>query len=276
MPLHRFGLTTTGSSMNTTAPAPATDLPQPSPDWALFLDFDGTLVEIADQPDGVEVAPELPDLLNRLHTALGGAVALVSGRGLDDIDQMLETPGIAAAGQHGLERRNADGRRITATIDHTALDDIVGALQPSVAAHPGTRLEPKGMTVALHYRNAPEAESDARAIVASLMERHGDGFHVQEGKMVLEVKPKGSTKGTVVEQFLTESPFAGRTPVFVGDDVTDEDGFRVVNRHGGISIQVGTRLPTDATSRIASVTDLHRWLARMADSLDGAAGHPAR
>jgi trehalose 6-phosphate phosphatase len=91
--------------------------------------------------------------------------------------------------------------------------------------------------------------------------------------MVLEVKPKGSTKGTVVEQFLTEPPFAGRTPVFIGDDVTDEDGFRAVNRHGGHSIQVGTRLPTDATCRIASVGDLHRWLSRMADGLDGAAGN---
>jgi trehalose 6-phosphate phosphatase len=258
--------------MNTTAPHLATDLPQPSPDWALFLDFDGTLVEIAPQPDSVEVAPELPDLLTRLHSALGGAVALVSGRGIDDIDRMLRTPGIAAAGQHGLERRDADGRRITATIDQAALDDIIRSLQPFVASHPGTRLEPKGMTVALHYRNAPEAESDARAIVANLMERHGGDFHVQEGKMVLEVKPKGSTKGTVVEQFLTEPPFAGRIPVFIGDDVTDEDGFRAANRNGGLSIQIGTRLPTDATSRIASVTDLHRWLARMADNLDGAAG----
>jgi len=269
-------MTMTGFSMNTTAPDLATDLPQPSPDWALFLDFDGTLVEIADQPDAVVVAPELPDLLNRLHAALAGAVALVSGRGLDDIDRMLGTPGIAATGQHGLERRDADGRRITATIDHTALDDITRTLQPFVAAHPGTRLEPKGMTVALHYRNAPEAESDARAIVASLMERHGDGFHVQEGKMVLEVKPKGSTKGTVVEQFLTEPPFAGRTPIFIGDDVTDEDGFIAVNRRGGVSIQVGTRLPTEATSRIASVTDLHRWLARVAESLAGQGGHPTR
>jgi trehalose 6-phosphate phosphatase len=251
---------------------PATNLPQPSPDWALFLDFDGTLVEIADQPDGVEVATELPGLLNRLHKALGGAVALVSGRGLDDIDGMLGVPGLAAAGQHGLERRDSEGRRITATIDRAALDEIVASLKPFVAAHPGTRLEPKGMTVALHYRNAPEAEGDARAIVAGLMERHGSGFHVQEGKMVLEVKPKGSTKGTVVEQFLTEPPFAGRTPVFIGDDVTDEDGFRAVNRHGGISIQVGTRLPTDATSRIGSVTELHRWLSRMAESLDGNAG----
>jgi trehalose 6-phosphate phosphatase len=252
------------------APAIATELPRPSPDWALFLDFDGTLVEIAAQPDGVTVAPELPGLLTRLHAALGGAVALVSGRGLDDIDRLLGMPQIASAGQHGLERRDASGRRITATIDHTALDEIIRSLQPFVASHPGTRLEPKGMTVALHFRNAPDAESDARATVASLMERHGDGFHVQEGKMVLEVKPKGSTKGTVVEQFLAEPPFADRTPVFIGDDVTDEDGFRAVNRRGGLSIQVGARLPTEATSRIGSVIDLHRWLASVADSLTGA------
>jgi trehalose 6-phosphate phosphatase len=256
--------------MDTNASPTATDLPHPSPDWALFLDFDGTLVEIAAQPDGVTVATELPDLLTRLQAALGGALALVSGRGLDDIDRLLGEPGIAAAGQHGLERRNAGGQRTTATIDRTALDEITRSLQTFVDSHPGTRLEPKGMTVALHFRNAPDAEKDARAATAALMERHGDAFHVQEGKMVLEVKPKGSTKGTVVEQFLAEPPFAGRTPVFIGDDVTDEDGFRVVNRHGGLSIQVGARLPTEATSRIGSVTDLHRWLASIADSLSGA------
>ncbi|UEM19860.1 trehalose-phosphatase [Skermanella mucosa] len=246
---------------------PMTELPAPSPDWALFLDFDGTLVDIAAQPDGVQVAPGLPELLTRLHGALGGAVALVSGRGLDDIDRLLGRLPLAAAGQHGLERRDAEGRRVTASIDRTALAEITKGLEEFVAAHPGTRLEPKGMTVALHFRNAPEAEADARAATVALMERFGDGFHVQEGKMVLEVKPKGSTKGTVVEQLLAEPPFAGRTPVFVGDDVTDEDGFRVANAHGGLSIQIGTRLPTEARTRIPSVPDLHRWLADMADRL---------
>jgi trehalose 6-phosphate phosphatase len=248
----------------------STDLPAPAPDWALFLDFDGTLVDIAPQPDAVRVTPGLPELLQRLHQALDGAVAVISGRAIDDIDRWLSPARLPAAGQHGLEQRRTLDELTRAAVDQEALATICADLERFAADHPGTRLEPKGMTVALHYRNAPEAESDARAIVASLMERHGDGFHVQEGKMVLEVKPKGSTKGTVVEQFLTEPPFAGRMPVFIGDDVTDEDGFIVANRHGGISIQVGTRLPTDATSRIASVTDLHRWLALAAESLTGA------
>src|SRR5690349_12791017 len=173
---------------------PPTDLPAPSRDWALFLDFDGTLVEIASQPDSVTVAPELPDLLARLHGALGGAVALVSGRGLDDLDRLLGPLPLAAAGQHGLERRDGAGRRTAAVIDRDALDAIQRALDRFVSSHPGTRLEPKGMTVALHFRNAPEAEEAARAATASLMEEYGGGFHVQEGKMVLEVKPHGTTK----------------------------------------------------------------------------------
>jgi trehalose 6-phosphate phosphatase len=247
---------------------PSADLPAPSRDWALFLDFDGTLVEIASQPDGVVVAPELPGLLARLHDALNGAVALVSGRGLDDLDRLLGRLPLAAAGQHGLERRDGTGRRTTAEIDRDALDVIQQALSRFVSSHPGTRLEPKGMTVALHFRNAPEAEEAARAATAGLMERYGAGFHVQEGKMVLEVKPKGSTKGTVVEQLLAEPPFAGRTPLFIGDDITDEDGFRIVNRLGGVSIQIGTRLPTEARARIPSVADLHAWLAGVADRLE--------
>jgi trehalose 6-phosphate phosphatase len=251
-----------------------TDLPPPSPNWALFLDFDGTLVEIASQPDGVEVAAGLPELLSRLNDTLGGAVALVSGRGLDDIDRLLGANSLAAAGQHGLERRDSAGRRTTATIDRGALADITETLERFVATHPGTRLEPKGMTVALHFRNAPAAEAEARAVTSGLMERHGDAFHVQEGKMVLEVKPKGSTKGTVVEHLLTEPPFAGRVPVFIGDDVTDEDGFRVVNDHGGLSIQIGTRLPTAARARIASVGELHAWLGDIADRLAPAAIRP--
>ena len=171
-------------------------------------------------------------------------MALVSGRGLDDIDRMLghpDWPPPVSTDWSGAMRMAGGSPRRSTTPPWTTSS---ASLKPFVAAHPGTRLEPKGMTVALHYRNAPEAESDARAIVASLMERHGAGFHVQEGKMVLEVKPKGSTKGTVVEQFLTEPPFAGRTPVFIGDDVTDEDGFRAVNRHGGI-FHPGRHPPAD-------------------------------
>jgi trehalose 6-phosphate phosphatase len=246
----------------------STDLPAPAPDWALFLDFDGTLVDIAPQPDAVRVTPGLPELLQRLHQALDGAVAVISGRAIDDIDRWLSPARLPAAGQHGLEQRRTLDELTRAAVDQEALATICADLERFAADHPGTRLEPKGMTVALHFRNAPAAADDAHAAMERLMVRFGDRFHVQSGKMVLEVKPRGSDKGTAIERFLEAPPFAGRIPVFIGDDVTDEDGFRAANRRGGLSIQVGAREPTDARIRIASVGALYDWLEKSAAELE--------
>ncbi|HEV7368685.1 trehalose-phosphatase [Arenibaculum sp.] len=247
-------------------PAPLTDLPLDRR-WALFLDFDGTLVDIAPRPDAVRVADGLPDLLAELGARLGGALALVSGRPIAELDRFLAPALLPAGGQHGLEWRDADGARHEAEIDRAALAEIRAELEAFVEDAPGTRLEAKSMSVALHYRQAPEFEAAALEVVERLATRYAEGFHVQGGKMVLEVKPRGADKGTVVERFLAAPPFAGRVPVYVGDDLTDEHGFVAVEGRGGIAIQVGAREPTVARWRTPTVGDLHLWLGSLAAHL---------
>lgn len=237
------------------------------PDWALFLDVDGTLVDIASDPDAIRLDPRVPVLLAALTGALGGAVAIVSGRAIDELDRLLGSPTLPVAGQHGLERRTAAGVVERASPDREALIAMAEALDAFVLTAPGIRLEKKEMSVALHYRQAPEREDDARTLVVDLVERHGESFHVQEGKMVLEIKPKGVTKGTAVEAFLEETPFKGRIPVFIGDDLTDEDGFLAAHARGGLSILVGDRSPTGAHYRVRSVAALHDWLETVSDTL---------
>lgn len=247
-------------------PAPLIDLPLDRR-WALFLDFDGTLVDIAPRPDAVRVADGLADLLAGLRDGLGGALALVSGRPIAELDRFLAPAVLPAGGQHGLEWRDVAGIHREVEIDRAALAEIRAELAAFAGEAPGTRLEAKSMSVALHYRQAPEFEAPARAIVERLARHYAERFHVQAGKMVLEIKPRGADKGTVVERFLAAPPFYGRVPVYVGDDLTDEHGFVTVDGLGGIAIQVGTREPTAARWRTHDVADLHRWLGRLAAHL---------
>jgi len=227
--------------------------------WSFFLDVDGTLVEYASHPDGVRVTPELLELLRRLHGVAGGAVALISGRSVADIDRLFAPLSLPAAGQHGTERRGADG----ATSRHGPAIEMLGQAAADLvrltAGHSGLVSENKGMTLALHYRLAPAlravAEREMRAIAARL----GDAFELQTGKFVVEIKPSGKDKGGAIAEFAAESPFADRRPVFIGDDLTDEPGFEVVNRIGGHSIKVGPGI-TRARWRLFDATAVRRWL----------------
>ena len=214
-------------------------LPAWDPDWALFLDVDGTLLEIESHPDDVRAGPRLQALLARIAGALDGALALVSGRSIASLDRIFAPLVLPAAGLHGLERRGADGRVHYPAGFATRMSEARGSLIAFVEGHPGLLLEDKGAALALHYRNAPDLAGAARAAMEDARNTLGEDFHVQEGKMVLELKPTGEDKGTAIAAFLAEPPFVGRTPVFIGDDVTDEDGFRVVNRLGGHSVRVG-------------------------------------
>ncbi|MEM7442523.1 MAG: trehalose-phosphatase [Pseudomonadota bacterium] len=232
---------------------------------ALFLDIDGTLIDIAATPDTVLVAPNLPDLLIRLHARLDGAVALVTGRKLDDIDHLFGTLPLAAAGQHGLEQRNADGKITRHRVDSGLMAGIASRLSEFASTHPGIQVEDKGLTVALHYRNAPSAEHQARLWVKETM-RDADGeLSLHDGKMVLEIKPNGIDKGTAVRDLMTRPPFFARSPIYIGDDVTDEDGFRAANSLGGTSILVGERETTEARFRIDSIHNTLTLLAWFAD-----------
>lgn len=237
-------------------------MPLPLPEhhnrWALFLDFDGTLAEIAETPNAVHVDLALASLLERLAARLDGALALVSGRRLEDLDARLAPLRLPAAGLHGLERRSGDGSLRGVPHDQHVLSDAKRRLQAFVADRPRLILEDKTRALALHYRSAPELERDCRRIVFGLVDEL-PGYHVLNGKMVLELKPKSAVKDSAIRAFLMEHPFRGRLPVFVGDDRTDEDGFAWVNEQGGVSIKVGDG-ETRARYRVDGVTALRTWL----------------
>ena len=226
---------------------------------AFFLDLDGTLVEIAHQPAAVQVASELPALIADLYAATAGAVALISGRPITDVDRLLRMPQLSVAGQHGAERRDARGQVHLHAVDDRALSSLRAQAHAWRAEHPALVIEDKGLSLALHYRGAPELEHALAALAHAAIGATNGEFHVQPGKMVLEIKPSGRDKGRAIEEFLGEAPFVGRLPVFVGDDVTDEYGFRAVNARGGISIKVGDG-STDATLRLPNVNAVHYWL----------------
>ena len=226
---------------------------------AFFLDLDGTLVEIAHQPAAVQVASELPHLIADLYAAAAGAVALISGRPAADIDRLLRMPQLPIAGQHGAERRDARGRLHLHAVDDSALASLRAQVHAWSISHPGFVIEDKGLSLALHYRGAPELEQALNLLARQAIDKTNGAFQVQPGKMVVEIKPSGRDKGRAIEEFLGEAPFTGRVPVFVGDDVTDEHGFVAVNARGGVSIKVGDGV-TAATLRLANVGAVHSWL----------------
>lgn len=234
--------------------------PAPSTGWAFFLDVDGTLVDIADTPSAVKVSTDLLDLVGQLHEATGGALALVSGRSLSDLHELLGLQHLPMAGQHGLERRNSVGRLSIHAAPSGAKRVITEGLRPILARHPGLLLEDKGLALALHYRRAPHLAAYAHRLMARLMTEAGDGLEIQKGKRVVEIKPSGVDKGTAVTEYLTELPFRGRHPVFIGDDLNDEHGFAEVNRRDGTSIKVGGG-PSCARYRLANVAAVRSWLA---------------
>ena len=243
-------------------------LPAWDPEWALFLDVDGTLLEIESHPDDVRAGPRLKRLLERVSGALGGALALVSGRAIASLDAIFSPLVLPTAGLHGLERRGADGQVHYPAGFASRMARARAGLIGFVEAHAGLLLEDKGAAVALHFRNAPALAGEARAAMSKALEAIGDDFHVQQGKMVLELKPTGEDKGTAIAAFMRESPFAGRKPVFIGDDVTDEDGFEVVNRLGGHSVRVGAAVDTNARWVLPGVDDVIRNLESWMEGAD--------
>ena len=243
--------------MTKTRPGPP---PPPRLDWAYFLDVDGTLIDIADTPDAVHVDDALLALIARLQRASGGAVALVSGRALSFLDHRLGALHLPVAGQHGLERRDASGRVWMHAAPPAARSAIKAALAPVLARYPGLLLEDKGLTLALHYRLAPQLAAYAHRLMARLAAAANAGLEVQRGRRVAEIKPAGMDKGAAVAAYLAEPPFARRRPVFIGDDLNDEHGFAEVNRLDGISIKVG-KGASCARYRLADVAAVRRWLA---------------
>ena len=246
--------------------APLCRPPAPCIECAFFLDVDGTLLDFADTPSAVRVDRELLELIERLSRISGGALALVSGRSISDLEELLGARRMPLAGQHGLERRDAAGRLWIHAAPPGAKCTIKEALAPVLARHPGLLLEDKGLTLALHHRQAPHLAAYAHRLMARVMQEAGDGLELQKGKRVIEIKPAGIDKGTAVAEYLAESPFRGRHPVFIGDDLNDEHGFAEVNRVGGISNKVGPGTSC-ARYRLPHVAAVRNWLN---DALKGA------
>lgn len=226
---------------------------------AYFLDIDGTLVDLADTPGAVKLQPALPGLVEALYQSSGGAVALITGRSIADADRLFPGRRLSLAGQHGHERRSANGVVTRHHVSARALDPARHELGAVIERHPLLLLEDKGLSLAFHYRRAPHLASLAHRAMRRVQASLGDRYCVHRGKRVVELAPAGRDKGRAIRAFMREAPFRGRHPVFIGDDVTDEHGFVMVNRLGGDSIKVGPGA-TVAGWRVPSVSAVLGWL----------------
>jgi trehalose 6-phosphate phosphatase len=229
-------------------------------DCALFLDFDGTLVEIAERPEAVVVEPGLPDTLATLREQLGGALALVSGRSINTLDAFLGPHRFDAAGLHGVEHRLRGALAPCRPDDHPKLRALIESLPERLPLHPGVLIEDKGCSVGLHWRLAPEFEEELTKLIEDMAAALGSEYRLQLGKAVAEILPARASKGGIIDYFLHQPPFADKTAVFIGDDLTDELGFEVVNRRDGVSVRVG-KGPTIARRRVETPAALRRCLS---------------
>lgn len=235
----------------------------PSVPRALFLDIDGTLLEIAETPERVHVPPPLKELLARLAHDHAGALALVSGRSIAQVDRLFRPLTFPCAGLHGFERRDAGGVLHRPSTTDERLRRASSFLAALVAVNPGLCLEDKESTLAVHFRQAPDLEAIARRIVTQALHILGSGYCLLEGKMVLELKPDGFSKSTAIAAFLREPPFQDRVPIFLGDDHTDEAGFTYVEGLGGTAIHVGSNRASHARWRLSDVPAVHGWLTSL-------------
>jgi len=237
-------------------PPPSLESLKGEGDIALFLDFDGTLVDLAPTPDGIVPADGLAARLSQIASVLSDRLALVSGRAIIDLERHLGPIALACAGSHGSDCRKASGE---------PLGDPPGGLPEEALAairefaqEQGFELEDKPHGAALHYRASPVLEPQGLAFASSLARQHA--LDVKRGKCVIELVARGANKGAAVAAFMGEAEFAGATPVFIGDDVTDEDGFAKARELGGFGILVGIRPGTNATFGLANVAAVHQWL----------------
>jgi trehalose 6-phosphate phosphatase len=231
---------------------------------SLFLDFDGTLVELASTPDAVRLGDDVKSLLGRLQDKLSGRLALLSGRSLADVRSYLHPLEVAAGGSHGLELAHACETTV-AVQSPPGLAGAIAKLKRLELDQPGVIIEEKPGGVAVHYRQAPGAEATCREIAARIAAEAG--MALQPGKMVVELKHPATDKGRALKRFMEAPPFTGTRPIFLGDDLTDEDGFASARELGGAGILVGPERPTHALYRLDDVASVQRWLSSASDRL---------
>jgi trehalose 6-phosphate phosphatase len=238
------------------------------PNWALFLDVDGTLIEFVKRPDEAHVPQELRQTLEALFHALGGAVALVSGRTIADLDRLFAPLHLPASGQHGAEVRRSDRVRVFASISSPELAVKLAPVYAFAAEHPAIFIENKGLSLAVHYRGAEETRDTLHAMLNRVVKESGDKVQLIRSHLAFDLRPRGVNKGSALDWFMANSPFAGRVPIFIGDDRTDEDGFGAAIVRGGHAIKIGSAGDSAAPWRMAAPHDLRQWLARSATALE--------
>lgn len=237
------------------SPAPLSQLLESGP-LALFLDFDGTLVELASGPDAIAVRSGLKSALLRLAEQLEGRLGLVSGRSIADLEKHLGALPLAVAGSHGADIRDARGRSLGAPAKGVS-DEARAALR-AFAASNALNLEEKPHGAALHFRSNPDMEEHAHGFAKEVAEHHG--LATKRGKCVVELIERGRDKGGAVNVLMASAPFTGARAFFIGDDVTDEDGFAACQALGGAGILVGERGESNAAYALAGVAAVHHWL----------------
>ncbi|HVE50294.1 MAG TPA: trehalose-phosphatase [Casimicrobiaceae bacterium] len=227
---------------------------------AVFLDIDGTLLELAPAPDAVYVDPEIAKLLPNVRRSLGGALALITGRSISDVDRLFPGLRMTVAGQHGCERRDALGTLHLHAPRTETLERLRTLFTDFARKYEGLLVEDKGSTLAIHYRQAPQLAAKVhKTMIDGVAATDAKAYRLQPGKQLLELRPDNRDKGTAIRDFMAERPFKGRCPVFIGDDRTDEHGFEVIDQMGGWSVKVG-RGRTRARYRLADVSAVRRWL----------------
>jgi trehalose 6-phosphate phosphatase len=228
---------------------------------ALFLDFDGTLVEIAATPEQVVVPPSLPDLLARLYRQLGGALAIVSGRPLAQTDRLLRPFSASGAGEHGVSVRYDDGTLEEMPIGVAVPEQWRSSLESAAKRWPGVRVEEKPHGVTMHYRLAPERSEEVWSLVRTLVPSDHPWFRLLPAREAVEISLRSVSKGHAVERLMAHHPFHGRRPIFVGDDVTDEAGMSMARRFGGLGLRVAEVFGGDPAQ-------VRAWLMQSAERLD--------
>ena len=232
--------------------------PLTSGSYAFFFDLDGTLAEIQPHPDMVVIPPDVIQALQQLSALSNGALALISGRSMEELIRLSQPLRLPLAGVHGAERRDINGKVVRIALDDNIRQELRVTLSGAVKELSGVRLEDKGNAFALHYRDNPSRHQEVMDL-ASRCVASGHDLSLQPGKLVVEIKPAGASKGSALESFMATAPFSGRTPLFIGDDLTDEDGFAAVNRLNGVSIKVGEGT-TQARYRLKNVPAVWQWL----------------
>jgi trehalose 6-phosphate phosphatase len=233
--------------------------PLPDSRWALFLDLDGTLLDFAPTPDAVVVPDDLVATLSNLAGKLERALAIVSGRRLDDIDRFMAPLVLPCGAEHGAIMRYTAGEAGQDTLPPTP-DDWLARAGEAVTALPGTLLEHKTHGLVLHYRRAPKAEEALKRIAESFVAESRGVFELLTSNMAWEIRPRGISKGRVVERFMEHPPFEGRVPVFIGDDITDRDGCAAARKLGGHGLMVPEVFP-------AGPPAVRAWLAGLTTQL---------